>query len=61
MNEFIIKLYGYADWAEANQWEVPICLADDLKKAAHCIETYEEIINELEKLCAYGDKEINGR
>jgi hypothetical protein len=27
-----------AEWAEANQWETPICLSDHLKQAADAIE-----------------------
>ena len=27
-----------AEWAEANQWETPICLSDHLKQAADVIE-----------------------
>jgi len=26
------------EWAEANEWEAPIMLADDLKAAIHIIE-----------------------
>ena len=27
-----------AEWAEANQWETPICLSEHLKQAADTIE-----------------------
>lgn len=26
------------EWAEANEWEAPICLADDLREAIEIIE-----------------------
>lgn len=28
------RLLDYAEWAECNEWEVPLCLADDLRAAA---------------------------
>lgn len=38
-NEVLIaKLREYAEWAEANIWEVPITLPDVLKEAADFIE-----------------------
>ena len=37
MDELINKLKEYADWAEANEWEAPICLSDDLYKAAEIL------------------------
>ena len=37
MDEFINKLKEYANWAEANEWEVPICLSDDLNKAVEIL------------------------
>lgn len=33
-NELIERLREYAEWARANEWEVPLCLADDLEAAA---------------------------
>lgn len=35
------NLREYAEWADANQWETPICLGDDLRKAADYIEMME--------------------
>ena len=38
-NEVLIaRLWEYAEWAEANIWEVPITLPDVLKEAADFIE-----------------------
>lgn len=40
MEDLINRLYEYADWADENSWEVPICLSEDLRYAAHYIEIY---------------------
>ena len=61
MDEFIATLNEYADWADANEWDVPICLGDDLRKAAHCIKAYEEIICQYENYFEYLGEELNGR
>lgn len=37
----IERLKEYAEWADANEWEVPLCLGDDLRKAAAYIEQKE--------------------
>ena len=29
----IERLREYAEWARANEWEVPLCMADDLEAA----------------------------
>lgn len=34
----IANLREHAQWAEANEWETPIMLSDDLKEAANLIE-----------------------
>lgn len=34
----IANLREHAQWAEANEWETPIMLSDDLKEAADLIE-----------------------
>lgn len=34
MNELIERLREYAEWARENEWEVPLCMADDLDAAA---------------------------
>ena len=36
--ELISRLREHAEWAEANIWEVPISLPDDLQAAADEIE-----------------------
>lgn len=36
--ELIQNLKEYAEWARANEYEVPIMLADDLELAADIIE-----------------------
>ena len=35
--KLILNLRENAEWAEANEWETPIMLADDLKGAAALI------------------------
>lgn len=61
MDDFINKLLEYADWADANEYEVPICLGNDLRKAAHCIKEYEEIICQYENYFECLSEESNGR
>lgn len=61
MDDFINKLLEYANWADANEYEVPICLGKDLRKAAHCIKEYEEIICQYENYFEYLSEEPNGR
>jgi hypothetical protein len=36
--ELIQALREHAEWAQANEWEVPIALGDDLKAAADRLE-----------------------
>lgn len=36
--ELIRALHEHAEWAQANEWEVPITLGDDLKAAADRLE-----------------------
>jgi hypothetical protein len=38
MQELVDRLREYAEWAEANLWEVPITLPDVLSAAAEVIE-----------------------
>jgi len=61
MDDFINKLLEYANWADANEYEVPICLGDDLRKAAHCIKEYEEIICQYENYFEHLSEESDGR
>ena len=37
-DELVKRLLEYAEWARANEWEVPITLADALEAAADTIE-----------------------
>lgn len=37
--ELIERLREYAEWARANEWEVPLCMGDSLEEAADAIET----------------------
>ena len=47
LDELIERLNNHAEWAEANIWDVPITLPDDILKA---IKILEKIKNEkLEK------------
>lgn len=39
--ELIQRLLEYAEWADANEYEVPLCLGDDLRKAAEYIRRKE--------------------
>ena len=39
VQELVERLREYAEWAEANNWEVPIMLPDVLTTAAEVIET----------------------
>ena len=39
--ELIRTLREYADWADGNEWEVPIMLADHLRQAAENLEQFK--------------------
>ena len=42
-NEEIVRaLHEHAEWAQANEWETPITLSDDLAAAADLIEKLTE-------------------
>ena len=43
----IANLREHAQWAEANEWETPITLSDNLKEAADLIEQQAAKIDEL--------------
>lgn len=45
LNQLVNDLREYAEWAEANSWEVPIMLPDVLNTAAEIIET--EVIGRI--------------
>ena len=38
IKELVVRLREHAEWAEANIWDVPITLPDDLMAAADTIE-----------------------
>lgn len=38
MNELLNNLKLDLEWAEANEWEAPICLADDLRQVIEFLE-----------------------
>ena len=50
-DELVKRLLEYAEWARANEWEVPITLADALEAAAETIEHLDNFVDRLlEKL-----------
>lgn len=50
--ELVNALREHAEWAEANEWETPITLGDDLAEAADRIEAQAKEIDALRnKLC----------
>ena len=46
MQELVAQLHEYAEWAEANIWDVPITLPAVLNAAAEVIEM--EVINKCQ-------------
>lgn len=46
MQELVDQLHEFAEWAEANIWDVPITLPDVLTAAAEVIEM--EVINKCQ-------------
>ena len=57
--KLILNLRKHAEWAEANEWETPIMLSDDLKEAADMIEQKFAGIDEL-KPCPFCSDTDNG-
>lgn len=43
IGKLIDELKELAEWAEANEWEVPITLGDTLRKAAETIRLLQKI------------------
>lgn len=39
----MVRLREYAEWADANEWEVPLCLGDDLRAAADMLQNDLEV------------------
>ena len=51
--ELVEQLREKAEWARGNEWETPLCLADDLTAAADAIERLQA---ELDTLTAERDR-----
>ena len=50
--DLVNALREHAEWAQANEWETPITLGDDLTKAADLIEARAKEIDALRnELC----------
>lgn len=50
--DLVNALREHAEWAQANEWETPITLGDDLTKAADLIEAQVKEIDALRnELC----------
>ena len=62
-DELVKRLLEYAEWARANEWEVPITLADALEAAADTIEHLDnEAADKIEVqagLLKYGSNKIH--
>ena len=59
--ELIRTLREYADWADGNEWEVPLMLADHLRQAAERLEQMPRWIpakEQLPELQSWGDSEV---
>lgn len=53
--EIVKALLEHAEWADAREYETPICLGDDLRAAVTCLERQEQRIAELEKDLRHND------
>ena len=62
--ELVNALREHAEWAQANEWETPITLGDDLTEAADRIEAQakeiEALRNELCYKCGNYEQAHNG-
>lgn len=47
--EIVAALREHAEWAQANEWETPITLCDDLEEAADLIEAQAKEIDTLHR------------
>lgn len=54
--EMIRTLREYADWADGEEWEVPIMLADHLRQAADRLEQMPQWISVTERLPEVDDE-----
>lgn len=48
-NEIVKALREHAEWAQENEWECPITLGDDLRKAADLIESLQAQLAESQR------------
>ena len=53
--ELVERLHENAEWARCNEWETPLCLADDLTAAADAIE---RLRNEAEGMRSNWSKSV---
>lgn len=53
--ELVERLHEKAEWARCNEWETPLCLADDLTAAADAIERLQ---NEAEGMRSNWSKSV---
>lgn len=58
--ELIRTLWEYADWADGEEWEVPIMLADHLRQAAEKLEQVSRWISVAERLPEMWQNEESG-
>jgi hypothetical protein len=40
--ELAARLRDNAEWCDANEWEIPICMGDDQREAANRLEAMEK-------------------
>jgi hypothetical protein len=40
--ELAFRLRENAEWCDANEWEIPICMGDDQREAARRLEAMEK-------------------
>jgi hypothetical protein len=45
--ELATRLRDNAEWCEANEWEIPICMGDDQREAADRLEAMAKRLDEL--------------
>ena len=45
IDELLKRLTEHADWCDANEWEIPITMGDDIREAIVFIKHYRAIEN----------------
>ena len=45
--ELATRLRENAEWCDANEWEIPICMGDDQREAADRLEAMAKRLDEL--------------